>query len=123
VNMDSASERRKYLRAKLSVPIEFRRPGDQVSSRAATSDLSSGGFYLETMFTMPIGMELDVTLHLETLVPAVAVVATCDPSFGNGVRFVRMLPEDQAVLDAYVLEREKAEAASAGDCENSTQDA
>ncbi len=121
--MDSASERRKYLRAKLSVPIEFRRPGDLVSSRAATSDLSSGGFYLETMFTMPIGMELDVTLHLETLLPAVAVVATCDPSFGNGVRFVRMLPEDQALLDAYVLERERADAASAGDCENSTQDA
>jgi hypothetical protein len=123
VSMDSAGERRKYLRAKLSVPIEFRRPRDQVSSRAATSDLSSGGFYLETMFTMPIGMELDVTLHLETLVPAVAVVATCDPSFGNGVRFVRMLPEDQAILDAYVLEREKTDAAAAGEASNSAQDA
>lgn len=122
MSVDSASERRKHLRSKLSVPVEFRRPGDQVSSRAATSDLSSGGFYLETMFTMPIGMQLDVTLHLETLVAAVAVVATCDPSFGNGVRFVKILPEDQAILDAYVLEREKAEGASAGDAENSSQD-
>jgi PilZ domain len=119
--MDSANERRKYLRARLSVPVEFRRPGDEVSSRAATSDLSSGGFYLETMFTMPIGMELAITLHLETPVDAVGVVATCDPSFGNGVRFVRMLAEDRAVLDAYVLEQEKGDVPRPGTSENFTQ--
>lgn len=101
-------ERRKFSRAKLHVPVEFRIAGNEIASRAATADLSLGGFYLETMFTMAIGTELEVTLHLENPVMAVAVVATCDPSFGNGVRFTRMLPEDVEALQLYLEAQEKA---------------
>lgn len=100
-------ERRKFLRAKLSVPVEFRIARNEIASRAATSDLSLGGFYLETMFTMPVGTELEITLHLENPVLAVAVVATCDPSFGNGIRFTKMLPEDAETLRLYLEAQEK----------------
>ena len=101
-------DRRKYSRAKLSVPVEFRTEGSDVASRAATSDLSIGGFYLETMFTMPVGTVLELTLHLESPVLAVATVATCDPSFGNGIRFTKMLPEDEEVLQHYLEAQELA---------------
>ncbi len=101
-------ERRKFSRAKLHVPVEFRIAGNEIASRAATADLSVGGFYLETMFTMPIGTELEITLHLENSVMAVAVVATCDPSFGNGIRFTKMLPEDAETLRLYLEDQEKA---------------
>src|SRR5579862_1234202 len=100
-------ERRKYSRAKLRVPVEFRTAEAKVSSRAETTDLSLGGFYLETMFTMPVGTELEVTLHLENYVMAVAVVATCDPSFGNGIRFTKMLPEDAETLRLYLEDQER----------------
>jgi c-di-GMP-binding flagellar brake protein YcgR len=108
LTIDSGNERRKFARAKLSVPVEFRAEGQEVASRAATSDLSRGGFYLETMFTMPVGMELEVTLHLESPVLAIATVATCDPSFGNGIRFIKMLPEDEEVLQRYLEAQEQA---------------
>ncbi|SRR5579871_4281749 len=108
-------ERRKYSRAKLRVPVEFRTAEAKVSSRAETTDLSLGGFYLETMFTMPVGTELEVTLHLENPVLAVATVATCDPSFGNGVHFTKILPEDEESLKSYLEKQEKAaESGNAG---------
>ncbi len=100
-------ERRRHSRAKLHVPAEFRIAGNEVASRAATSDLSLGGFYLETMFTMPVGTQLEVTLHLETPVLAIAVVATCDPSFGNGINFIKMLPEDLDALRSFLEAQEK----------------
>jgi len=119
VSVPPDPDRRKYSRAKLHVPAEFRIAGSEVASRAATSDLSLGGFYLETMFTMPVGTELEVTLHLETPVLAVAVVATCDPSFGNGIHFTKMLPEDEETLRLYLEAQEKAaqadESAAAAD--------
>jgi hypothetical protein len=107
VSVPPDPERRKHSRAKLHIPAEFRIAGNEIASRAATSDLSLGGFYLETMFTMPVGTELEVTLHLETPVLAVAVVATCDPSFGNGIHFTKMLPEDVETLRLYLEAQEK----------------
>jgi hypothetical protein len=107
VSVPPEPERRKHSRAKLHVTAEFRIAGGEIASRAATSDLSLGGFYLETMFTMPVGTELEVTLHLETPVLAIAVVATCDPSFGNGIHFTKMLPEDEEVLRSYLEAQEK----------------
>jgi len=108
VSVPPDPERRKFSRAKLHVPVEFRIAGNEIASRAATADLSLGGFYLETMFTMAVGTELEVTLHLESPVMAIGVVATCDPSFGNGVRFTKMLPEDVEALRLYLEAQEKA---------------
>lgn len=53
-----------------------------------------------------------LTLHLDSPVLAVAVVATCDPSFGNGIHFTKMLPEDEEVLRAYLKAHEDAEVKS-----------
>jgi hypothetical protein len=46
---------------------------------------------------------------LENTLLVAATVVTCDPQFGNGIRFERMLPEDHAELETYLekLEQER----------------
>lgn len=103
-------DRRKHPRAKLRVEVELRMEDSATSSRGATSDLSMGGFYIETMFTMPVGTRLEITLYLENPVLVVGVVATCDPLVGNGITFTKILPEDQEELRAYIEAQEHKEA-------------
>jgi len=64
----------------------------------ATSDLSLGGCYVESMYPFPAGTCLDVKLEASSTLPITARVVTCDPQFGNGIQFLRMLPEDRATL-------------------------
>ena len=100
--------RRQYPRLKLSVPIEFRPEGTEFPIRGATSDLSLSGCYIEMTFTFPVGTVLEISLQLEDPVIAVATVVTCDTQVGNGIKFTKMLPEDQEALRAYLDTAEKA---------------
>jgi len=71
--------------------------------RAQTSDLSESGFYVEMLFTLDVGTQLDITLQLgEATVPARGEVATCDRTVGNGIHFTRMLAEDREVLKRFI---------------------
>lgn len=89
--------------------------GNSVSARGNTSDLSMGGFYIETMFTMAVGTILELTLHLaDTPVLAAAIVATCDPLVGNGIHFTKMLPEDRQALSEFIQAHEAAQDEEAG---------
>jgi hypothetical protein len=45
---------------------------------------------------------LHLQLSIETTVLIAATVATCDPQVGNGIKFIRMLPEDREVLKAFL---------------------
>jgi c-di-GMP-binding flagellar brake protein YcgR len=100
--------RRQYPRLKLSVPIEFRPEGTEFPIRGATSDLSLSGCYIEMTFTFPVGTVLEISLQLEDPVIAVATVVTCDTQVGNGIKFTKMLPEDQELLRAYLETAEKS---------------
>jgi hypothetical protein len=95
-------ERRNSPRLKLKVPVELFAPDSDVPLRGATSDLSESGCYVETMFPFPIGTIFEMTLQIDSTLLAVGTVVTCDPQVGNGIRFTKMLPEDQAELRAYV---------------------
>jgi len=101
-------DRRGSPRLKVQVPVELQVEG-AVPVRGATSDLSAGGCYIETMFPYPVGTTLDMKLQLENTLLVAATVVTCDPQFGNGIRFERMLPEDHAELESYLekLEQEQ----------------
>lgn len=110
----SENDRREHTRAKLKVPVEILVEDNTVSSRGNTSDLSIGGFYIETMFTMAVGTNLELTLSLgDTPVLATAVVATCDPLVGNGIHFTKMLPEDRQALSDFIQAHEAAQDAEA----------
>ncbi|MGB8010551.1 MAG: PilZ domain-containing protein [Terriglobales bacterium] len=105
------NERRRYERIKIAVPIEIQ--GDTIGSpiRGATSDLSLGGCYIETVYPFPVGTNLDLQLSLsvDTIVLVAATVATCDPQVGNGIRFSRMLSEDQEALKAFLEAAKQAQ--------------
>jgi c-di-GMP-binding flagellar brake protein YcgR len=101
--------RRQYPRLKVSVPIELRPEGSEFPIRGATSDLSLSGCYVEMTFTFPAGTILEIGLQLEELIFAVATVVTCDTQVGNGIKFTKMLPEDQEQLRAYLETAEKTQ--------------
>jgi len=82
-------DRRGSHRLKVQVPVELLVEGG-VPVRGATSDLSAGGCYIESMFPYPVGTTLDMKLQLENTLLVAATVVTCDPQFGNGIRFERL---------------------------------
>ena len=91
-------ERREHPRFKVSVPVEVHAEGATAPLHCATSDLSLGGCYIESMYPFPAGTCLDLKLDAGDTILATAKVVTCDPQFGNGIQFLRMLPEDRAAL-------------------------
>ena len=91
-------ERRKNPRFKISVPVEIHAEGGTAPVHCATSDLSLGGCYIESMYPFPAGTCLDLKLEASGTLLIAAQVVTCDPQFGNGIEFLRMLPEDRATL-------------------------
>jgi len=95
-------DRRAHPRVKVSVPIELHIEGGAGPIRGATSDLSLGGCYIETMFPIPVGTTLDLKLQIDSTVLIAASVVTCDPQVGNGIKFVKMLSEDREALQAYL---------------------
>ena len=95
-------DRREHLRVKVRVPVELRREGDEVPIGCATSDISVGGCYIEMMFALAKDTELDITIKINGTVLALGTVVTCDPNVGNGIKFTKMLPEDQEELCRYL---------------------
>jgi c-di-GMP-binding flagellar brake protein YcgR len=95
-------DRRGHPRLKAKVPVEIRTEGSDTPIRGAVSDLSLGGCYIETIFPFPIGTTLEISLRINGTILAVATVVTSDPQVGNGIRFTRMLPEDEAELQSYI---------------------
>jgi hypothetical protein len=105
-----SDERRQHTRLKLHVPLELRTKGSHLSIRGETSDLSAGGLYVEMMFTLEIGTDVDITLQLgDATVRAVGKVVTCDRTVGNGIQFVTMLPEDHYELERFLKAAETEE--------------
>jgi c-di-GMP-binding flagellar brake protein YcgR len=103
------NDRREYARIKVSVPVEIQTDASGSLIRGATADLSLGGCYIETIFPFPIGTNLDLQLSIETTVLIAATVVTCDPQVGNGIRFIRMLPEDRKALKAFLEAAQQAQ--------------
>jgi len=103
------NDRREYRRLKVSVPVEIQIDAGGRRIRGDTADLSLGGCYIETVFPFPIGTDLAVQLSIETTVLIAATVVTCYPQVGNGIKFIRMLPEDREALKAFLEAAQQAE--------------
>ena len=102
------SPKRSSPRVKVSVPVELRVPGNDIPHRGATADISESGCYIESIFPHPIGTVLEMSLQLNETILAVGTVVTCDPQVGNGVKFTKMLSEDQEELHKYVEAAQQA---------------
>ena len=102
-------DRRKHERLKLRVPIVIQPDLGDSPIRGATADLSLGGCYIETIFPLPMGTNLDLQLSLGNTVLIAGTVVACDPQVGNGIRFIKMLPEDREALEAYLKAAQEAQ--------------
>ena len=96
--------RRKFLRHKISYPLELRDERVNTPLRVNATDISGNGCYVETVMPLAVATPLRVDLWIgeERLMPS-AIVRTRDPGVGMGIEFTG-LPEDtkkrfQAHLD------------------------
>ena len=106
------AERRRHPRVNANIPVEIRCATNQYPSRAVTEEISLCGCYVKTMFTLDLGVKLDLTLWLkDQQIQGVAVVATRHPQVGNGFEFIQMDPQHRLKLNEYLstLERESAQ--------------
>ncbi len=97
-------ERRKHPRFKVSVPVEIHTEGSAAPIHCATSDLSLDGCYIESMYPFPAGTKLELRLEAGDTLLIAAKVITCDPQFGNGIHFEKILPEDLDTLTKFLDE-------------------
>jgi hypothetical protein len=89
--------------------VELYIEGSESPLRGATSDLSLGGCYIESIFPLPMGTHLELKLRLEGTLLLLGTVVTCDPQVGNGIQFTKMLPEDLEELRLFLEDAEKTE--------------
>ena len=95
-------ERRKHPRFKVSVPVEINAAGNAAPIHCATSDLSLDGCYIESMYPFTAGTNLELRLEAGNTLLIAARVITCDPQFGNGIHFEKLLPEDLNSLGKFL---------------------
>jgi hypothetical protein len=100
----SHDNRRRFVRHKISFPLELRDERVNTPLRVNATDISGNGCYVETVMPLAIGtaVRVDLWIDQERLAPS-AVVRTRDPGVGMGIEFTG-LPEEakkrfQAHLD------------------------
>lgn len=95
----SQKDQRRYPRYRCQGVAEMMRPGDKIALRAPLTDLSIGGFYIETMTPLPEGTKLQVALSIGRVeMYAQGVVETSHPNIGNGIAFTHITPPNEKAL-------------------------
>lgn len=93
------SERRRAPRLPCSGTGQIRQPGVAFPVWAEVTDLSSGGCYVQMVFTISRGSEVDLQLTInERTFAAKGKVVTSHPGVGMGIQFVEITPENQKSL-------------------------
>jgi c-di-GMP-binding flagellar brake protein YcgR len=111
------ADRRRSMRIKAALQAEMQLPGQPFPIRVRTSDISLGGCYVEMMFTLAAGTQVNITVWLgSTKIQCQAEVATCDPQYGNGIRFLSMSLADKARLEQYLDRLQEAAPVSEPEC-------
>jgi hypothetical protein len=86
--------RRKFVRHKISFPLELRDERVNTPLRVNATDVSGNGCYVETVMPLAVGtaLRVDFWIEQEKFSPT-AVVRTRDPGVGMGIEFTG-LPEE-----------------------------
>jgi len=97
------SNRRRFHRHKISLPLELRDEHVNAPIRINATDVSGNGCYVESMLPLPLGTVLRVDFWLDSEhIKITAVVRTCDPGVGNGIEFTGMPVDGKARMQAYL---------------------
>jgi c-di-GMP-binding flagellar brake protein YcgR len=96
-------ERRRYPRFKAQLPVELRTGEDVAPVRTSTAEISVGGCYIESMFTLSTGLNVMLTLWVnEQTIRTNALVATRHQQVGNGFEFVNLSSEDRVKINDFI---------------------
>src|SRR5262249_41785414 len=95
--------RRKFLRHKISFPLELRDERVNTPLRVNATDVSGNGCYVETVMPLAIGTALRVDFWIDQeRVSPTAVVRTRDPGVGMGIEFTGMTEEVKKRFQAHL---------------------
>jgi hypothetical protein len=97
---DGADERRHDDRSRLIVDVYF--DGKDATGVASTTDISVGGFYMNTQANLPEGSLLLVRIPLAhgKQIVANAEVVYSNPAGGVGLRFLGLSAEHRALIES-----------------------
>ena len=99
----ASSNRRRWHRHKISLPLELRDERVNAPTRINATDVSGNGCYIETMLPLPLGTVLRLDFWLDSEhINISAVVRTSDPGVGNGIEFTGMPPEAKDRMQSYL---------------------
>jgi hypothetical protein len=95
--------RRKFLRHKISYPLELRDERVNTPLRVNATDISGNGCYVETVMPLPVATALRVDLWIgdDRLTPS-AIVRTRDPGVGMGIEFTGLPEETKKRFQAHL---------------------
>ncbi len=98
-------ERRSAPRIPCAGTGQIQQKGVAFPTWAEVSDLSSGGCYVQMVFTIPRGSVVDVQLTINTRsFAALGEVVTSHPGVGMGIKFIELTPENQKTLSEILQE-------------------
>ena len=99
----SSSNRRRWHRHKISLPLEICDERVSAPSRISATDVSGNGCYVENMLPFPLGTVLRLDFWIDSEhIKITAVIRTCDPGVGNGIEFTGMPAEMKDRMQAYL---------------------
>jgi hypothetical protein len=95
--------RRKFLRHKISFPLQLRDERVNTPMRANATDISGNGCYVESAMPVDVGTSLRVEFWIDQeSVSASATVRTRDPGVGMGIEFTGLPEESKKRLQAHL---------------------
>jgi hypothetical protein len=95
--------RRKFIRHKISFPLELRDERVNTPLRVNATDVSGNGCYVETVMPLAVGTALRVDLWIEQeKFSPTAVVRTRDPGVGMGIEFTGLPEEGKKRFQAHL---------------------
>jgi hypothetical protein len=99
----SEDNRRRFLRHKISFPLEFRDERVNTPMRVNATDISGNGCYVEVAMPLAISTVLKVDFWIDQdRVTATATVRTRDPGVGMGIEFTGMPDESKKRFQAHL---------------------
>jgi hypothetical protein len=97
------SNKRRFHRHKISLPIELRDERVRTPMRINATDVSGNGCYVESILPLPLGTLLRVDFWLDSEHLNISgVVRTCDPGVGNGIEFIGLPLEGKQRMQEYL---------------------
>jgi hypothetical protein len=99
------AKRRSVRRCPLVASVEVTELGSGALLSARTSELATGGCYVDALNPFPKGTLVRLRiLRDQGVFETKAKVVYCDPRFGIGLAFTEMTPDQRSLLEAWLAE-------------------